>query len=45
MLFNLRPGVFEGDDQIKNEEISRRMKYTVGLVFIGFISTSAFRLY
>jgi uncharacterized membrane protein len=40
---NLRPGFFAAEDQIKHEEISRKMKFTVFFVLIGFVATTAFR--
>jgi hypothetical protein len=45
LLFNLRPGVFEGEDQIRNAELTRKMKFAIVLGALGFFSTSAFRFY
>ena len=42
---NLRPGVFESEDQIKHEEISRKMRFSIILALFGFISTSAYRVH
>ncbi|CDW90116.1 UNKNOWN [Stylonychia lemnae] len=45
LLMNLRPGVFDPQDQIKNEEIRGNIRWTAVFVFFGFISTSAFRFW
>lgn len=41
----MRPGVFEGEELAKHEELSRKMKYSVILVAFGFMSTTAFRVW
>jgi hypothetical protein len=45
LLMNLRPGIFDPEDQIKNEEIRGKIKWTVLFVGMGFITTSAYRVW
>ena len=45
LLLQLRPGVFEGEDLQEHEELSKKMKFSVVFIVLGFAGTTAFRVW
>ena len=45
LLLKLRPGFFSPEEQARSEEIAHEITKTAILVVLGFIATSAFRVW